>query len=260
MRSAVLLCFVAAHARKPSYDEQLSSSSSTFAAECTREKLDQYAVPGAPAVRDLLQPYLKMSPMGQDQRVFMLSHLKRVLDARVPGAVLELGAREGGTSLLFRRMLDAYDPAGRSGRGDIHVYDSFAGFGKLGEARDAHMQHVVRTVRESPPQMRRSFADASLTPPHVHAGFFGNISDSAYPEQIAFAFFDGDLYQSITDSFAKVLHKMSPGGTIVVHDFAKPDSKYPGARRATLDYLARPASSPWRVRECFQMMAAVRAE
>ena len=117
MRSAVLLCFVAADARKPSYDEQLSSYSSTFAAECTREKLDQYAVPGAPAVRDLLQPYLKMSPMGQDQRVFMLSHLKRVLDARVPGAVLELGAREGGTSLLFRRMLDAYDPAGRSGRG-----------------------------------------------------------------------------------------------------------------------------------------------
>ena len=56
------------------------------------------------------------------------------------------------------------------------------------------------------------------------------------PLMDSFAFFDGDFYSSIMDSFKKVYHKMQPGGIILVHDYDWP--VFPGTKKACDDFLA----------------------
>lgn len=50
------------------------------------------------------------------------------------------------------------------------------------------------------------------------------------PEQIAFAYFDGDFYDSIRDSFTACGDRFSPGAIIVVDDYT--NTHLPGAARA----------------------------
>jgi O-methyltransferase len=50
------------------------------------------------------------------------------------------------------------------------------------------------------------------------------------PDKIAFAFLDGDFYESIRDSLRLVGPRMSEGGVIVVHDYTNP--ALPGVRKA----------------------------
>jgi len=83
--------------------------------------------------------------------------------------------------------------------------------------------------------LRQNFAKEGLAPPHVHKGFFKDIPEAMYPSQIAFAFFDGDLYSSITDSFNMVYKKLSPGARVMLHDYKW--SKLPGVEKATVDFL-----------------------
>ena len=71
-------------------------------------------------------------------------------------------------------------------------------------------------------------------------GFFKDIPDEKYPDKIAFAFFDGDLYTSIIDSFNKTFHKISKNGIIIVDDVGGiPLDKHelPGAEIAIKDFL-----------------------
>ena len=56
------------------------------------------------------------------------------------------------------------------------------------------------------------------------------------PEQIAFAFLDGDYYASIRDSLALVWPRLTPGAVIIVDDYA--NEKLPGAARAVDEWLA----------------------
>jgi O-methyltransferase len=55
------------------------------------------------------------------------------------------------------------------------------------------------------------------------------------PAQIAFAFLDGDFYQSIKDSLKLVLPRMSQGSVIIVDDYAR--EALPGAAKAVHELL-----------------------
>ena len=50
--------------------------------------------------------------------------LERIVQADVPGAVVEFGCYAGTTSLFIRRLLDTYD---QSSQRAFHVFDSFEG-------------------------------------------------------------------------------------------------------------------------------------
>ena len=55
------------------------------------------------------------------------------------------------------------------------------------------------------------------------------------PEKIAFAFLDGDFYESIKDSLRLVIPKMSRDGVIIVHDYT--NLALPGVKRAVDECL-----------------------
>ena len=62
-----------------------------------------------------------------------------------------------------------------------------------------------------------NFEFNNIKVPIVVEGWFKDIT--LLPESIAFAFFDGDFYGSIKDSFEKTWDNIVPGGIIAVHDY-----------------------------------------
>ena len=183
------------------------------------------------------------------QKLWMMTALESLLiHDKVPGAVLELGIFEGATSEAIRWMMDRHDKSQR----DFHVYDSFAGLPAPSVAEEvAYSRERIRTGRLEetgrPPRVQglvnttdaplvQRFQRHKLVLPIIHRGFFGDIAAAEYPDPVAFAFFDGDLYSSIHDSFMRVWDKLSPGGQVFIHDFMRV-GKWPGPYQATHDFL-----------------------
>lgn len=162
-----------------------------------------------------------------EQATTILDELQRVLDAGVPGAVVEFGCYIGTTSLFIRRLLDANGEAR-----EFHVYDSFEGLPEKSAADLSTVgeQFVAGELAVSKKQFLQEFRKANLKPPLVHKGWFSELSAKDVPKPIAFAFLDGDFYESIRDSLALVTPHMQPGGTIIVDDYAR--EALPGASKA----------------------------
>lgn len=163
----------------------------------------------------------------------VLSELERILTADVPGDVVELGCYIGTTSVFIRRLLDAH----KENR-QFYVYDSFEGLPPK-SAQDnssAGEAFVAGELAVSKKQFMQTFAKAGLTAPIVHKGWFADVTLHDVPESIAFAFLDGDFYESILDSLKLVVPRMSKGGVIVVDDYAR--EALPGAAKAVQEYFS----------------------
>ena len=64
---------------------------------------------------------------------------------------------------------------------------------------------------------------------------------------IIFAFFDGDFYDSIRESFAKTDGRFAPNSVIVIDDYK--NEKLPGAARAVNEWCAKNREKIVRFRE-----------
>lgn len=169
----------------------------------------------------------KFVMLGDEQMEYILKNLASVLD--VPGDVVELGCNVGTTSSYIQRLLKAV-----GSDKELYVYDSFEGLpDKRIEDGASPCEKGASAVQVS--AFMRTFVDAGVELPVIAKGFFGDILDDRYPDKICFAFFDGDFYSSITDSFKKVYHKMRPGGIILVHDYEY--EPFPGVKKACDDFL-----------------------
>ena len=166
--------------------------------------------------------------LGDGQLKYILSNLASVI--RLPGDVVELGCNVGVTSSYLQRLIKA---AGVDKR--LHVYDSFEGLPPK-TAEDGATPCDEGASAVSVEMFHKTFEDAGVELPIINKGFFGDIADEKYPEKICFAFFDGDFYGSIMDSFKKIYDKMVPGGIILIHDYAW--LAFPGVCKACDDFLA----------------------
>ncbi len=180
-------------------------------------------------VNELLADYrdVKLPMLGEGHLDYILNNLASVL--KVPGDVVELGCNIGMTTSFMRRLLDKMESIKR-----IHVYESFQGLPDKTDGDGAsHSVKGESTVTKD--AFINTFGKAGLGLPVINAGWFAEIPDENYPDLICFAFFDGDFYTSIMDSFNKVYHKMSPGGIILIHDYDY--VVYPGTKKACADFL-----------------------
>jgi O-methyltransferase len=55
------------------------------------------------------------------------------------------------------------------------------------------------------------------------------------PNPIAFAFLDGDFYDSILESLKLIWPRMNPRGIILIDDYQRPE--LPGVERAVYDFF-----------------------
>jgi O-methyltransferase len=189
--------------------------------------------PSAPLTPDhLLAKYpLVSDQVTKDQVRVILAELGKVLP-NCDGAIVEFGCYVGTTSLFIRRLLDIH----KGGR-EFHVYDSFQGLPPK-TAQDqsrAGDQFQAGELAVSKKQFLQQFQKAGLQPPVIHKGWFGELAATDVPDKIAFAFLDGDFYESIRDSLRLVLPRLQPGGTIIIDDYAR--EALPGAAKAVRELL-----------------------
>lgn len=154
----------------------------------------------------------------------------------LPGDFVELGCYEGDTSLLLAELLRDAN-SGREDAKRLWIYDSFEGlpaktdadFSVAGEAFQAGVLAVSKR------EVKLRFLRAGLPVPVITKGWFSDLTDNDLPPKIAFAFLDGDLYESIRDSLKLVENKMVDGGMIIVHDYNNPE--LPGVTKAVDEWL-----------------------
>lgn len=169
------------------------------------------------------------------QMKIILEAFKSTIERNVPGEVVELGCNMGTMSLFLARVLR---DAGSNKK--LFLYDSFIGLpgkkeqdvNESGEGKEfvPGWMAVDRNVVEE------NFVKNNLELPRITKGWFKEIPDDEYPNPISFAFFDGDFYDSIMDSFNKVYSKVAEGGIICVHDCGLPS--LPGVEIACNEFLA----------------------
>ncbi len=169
--------------------------------------------------------------------------LEQALRHNIPGAVVEFGCYAGTTSLFIRRLLDEQS---QSASRAFHVYDSFAGLPNKSAADQsaAGVDFTAGKLNVSKKDFLQQFRAAHLEPPIVHKGWFSDLGAEDVPEQIAFAFLDGDFYDSILSSLRLVWPRLAPGGAVLIDDYQRPE--LPGPERAIRDFFQNQSVPPLR--------------
>jgi O-methyltransferase len=146
------------------------------------------------------------------------------------GDFVELGCYKGDTSLLLAEILKD------SGK-KLWVYDSFEGLPEKTGADESVAGESFKggelyvTKRE----VKERFLRANLPVPVIKKAWFNELTEDDLPEKIAFAFLDGDFYESIRDSLKLIENKMTDGGIIIVHDYNNP--ALPGVAKAVDEWV-----------------------
>lgn len=190
-------------------------------------------------VDTLLRQYPLISEQVTAEQVRVILHELETVHARgIEGAVVEFGCYTGTTSLFIRRLLDSY----RDNR-EFHVYDSFEGLPPKAppDESPAGTQFQPGELRASKKQFIHEFQKANLALPTIHKSWFSDLAETDVPEKIAFAFLDGDFYNSIRDSLKLVLPRLQAGSTIIIDDYAR--EALPGVAQAVQELLPVPLQS-----------------
>lgn len=170
--------------------------------------------------------------VSRDDISLIMRELEKVLQADIPGDVVELGCYAGTTSLFIRRLLDQQES-----NKVFHAYDSFEGLPpKHGKDESAAgVDFAEGKLSVSKKEFLQQFRAAGLRPPVVHKGWFEEMDERDVPAQIAFAFLDGDFYSSILSSLHLVWPRMAKGGRVLIDDFHR--EALPGVDRALHEFL-----------------------
>lgn len=163
------------------------------------------------------------------------------------GDYVELGCYKGDTSLL---IADVVRDSGKR----LWIYDSFEGLPEktLEDTSELGQDFQKGVLNVTKREVKERFLRAGLPVPAIKKAWFNELKDTDLPEKIAFAFLDGDLYESIKVSLELIGGKMAPGGIVIIHDYKNP--ALPGVAKATNEWLAKNDKKI----ECFQGMAIAR--
>ena len=170
------------------------------------------------------------------------------------GKAVEKSVEDFGEKLGESGGKDARRGVSREETKRLWIYDSFEGLPEKSVEDESAIGvdfkkgELAVTKRE----VKERFLRAGLPVPVMKKGWFEGLTEGDLPEEIAFAFLDGDLYKSIRDSLRLVGPKMAIGGAIIVHDYY--NSALPGVEKAVDEWLER-----WGYRvEGFQSMVVMR--
>lgn len=177
----------------------------------------------------------------EQELAVILKYLEQQLQYHPVGSVVEFGCYEGTASIFIQRLLQQ-----APGAYEFHTYDSFAGLPvKTDEDRSpAGEQFGPGKLRADKSVFIRHFKQAGLPLPIIHKLWFSELRSSDIPDNIIFAFLDGDFYRSIRDSLVAIESKLSPHALILVDDYQS--EALPGVRRAVHDWQKR--HPEWRCR------------
>lgn len=180
----------------------------------------------------------KSDQVSRSELAIILGELARVLGRQVAGAAVELGCYRGATSLMMAQLMVELAPTKQ-----LYLYDSFAGLPSKTEYDRSALGDDFQpgVLKASKSEVLKAFAHANLPRPTVKKAWFSQLSGDDLPERICFAYFDGDYYDSIRDSFRVCRGRLAPGATLVVDDYD--NASLPGVRRAVDEWREAGLSS-----------------
>ena len=146
---------------------------------------------------------------------------------KVPGDCVEMGCYKGDTSLLLADIIFSGPGSHR-----LFIYDSFEGVPEKSGKDESAMGESFKKgeLAVTKREVKERFLHANLPVPVIKKAWFSELTSEDMPERIAFAFLDGDFYESMRDSLKLVVPRMSEGGVLVVHDYTNP--ALPGVKQA----------------------------
>jgi O-methyltransferase len=167
-----------------------------------------------------------------------LDHLQQcietVLREGVPGDLIETGVWRGGCVILMRATLAAFGDESRC----VWVADSFQGLpppDRLWPPDTGSGLHRLDFLAVSRAEVERNFRAFGLHDDRVRflEGWFAATLPTAPIKQLALLRLDGDMYGSTMVVLQALYDRVSPGGFIIVDDFA-----LPSCRSAVMDFRA----------------------
>ena len=158
------------------------------------------------------------------------------LQENIPGDFIETGVMRGGSVILMRGILKAYNVTDRT----VWVADSFEGLPAPNVEKypqdEGAAWHLRPLTEVSEEYVRRNFERYGLFDDQVQfiKGWFCDTLGTAPVEQLAVLRLDGDLYESTMDALVPLYPKLSGGGFVIVDDY-----NLPPCRKAIHDYRDR---------------------
>lgn len=156
-----------------------------------------------------------------------------VVEAGVPGDLVETGVWRGGACIMMRAALKSLNVIDRR----VWVVDSFQGLPRPDpkypvDAGDMH--HTIDLLSVSLSAVKSNFEAYGLLDAQVEflEGFFSEVLPGPIGT-IAVLRLDGDMYGSTMDALVALYDRISPGGYLVVDDYA-----LPGCHAAIDDFRA----------------------
>jgi O-methyltransferase len=170
------------------------------------------------------------------KRLDNLQHcIDGVLEAGVPGDLIEAGVWRGGAAIFMRAVLAARGVTDRA----VWAADSFQGLPKPraedgADAGDQHWKHAFLAV--SIEEVQANFERYGLLDDQVRflVGWFSDTLPHAPIEQLALLRIDGDMYRSTTEVLCSLYPRVAAGGFVIVDDYGA----VPGCRTAVDEFRA----------------------
>ncbi len=163
----------------------------------------------------------------------IIRELTRVLKSEVTGDVVEMGCYEGGSAVEIQRYLRKHAPDRT-----LWIYDSFEGMPEKTKEDESPRGLNIRggELKAAVSRLKRNFVKKGLPLPEIRRAWFYELRADDLPDQIAYAFLDGGLYESIMDSLKLIWPKMSSGGKVIIDDYN--NSGLPGVALAVDRFTA----------------------
>jgi O-methyltransferase len=181
----------------------------------------------------LEEPFRTVYPFTQATlpRQRNLVRLGTIIEAeRIPGAIVECGVLDGGTSAL---MAHATAMSGR----DVHMFDSWQGLPETtsedGQASKKWQGNVVGSPRRVARVMKQLNVDAKRL--HFHVGWFEDTFPHANIPAIALLHIDCDFYEPTKLCLDTWYSKVVSGGFIQFDDYVA----FVGFRTAVDEFLSQ---------------------
>ena len=147
------------------------------------------------------------------------------------GDFVEFGCYRGDTALLVADILKGSPKR-------LWLYDSFEGLPEKSKLDESTLGESFKKgeLCVAKREVKKRFLRAGLKVPIIKKAWFQDLTEMDLPSKIAFAFLDGDFYESIRDSLKLIEDKMEKSGVIIIHDYL--NLALPGVKRAVDDWLA----------------------
>jgi O-methyltransferase len=148
--------------------------------------------------------------------------VETIISEDIPGDLIEAGVWRGGAGILMRGVLEAYGDDRRV----VWLADSFEGLptpdAERYPADRESWAHAAADLAVSAGEVRENFRRYGLLDERVRfvKGWFRDTLPNLRDQRWSLIRLDGDMYESTMEALANLYPGLSPGGFLIVDDFA----------------------------------------